>query len=352
MKKYIAFSALLILATVFLSGCSLAPANQTPVIVAPVVIKSSSVLKSTDGGKNWEFKGQTSEKISLDSVDVISMAINPYDNKNVLVGTLKGGIFKTDDAGENWSLLKFQADKVYGLAIDPVDSRIIYASGVWQNRGKIFKSVDSGSVWNEIYTEPSNGPLVISLTLNKKHSNVLYVTTSDNQVLESVDAGTSWKNIYVTDSPVLRIAVDSVNDNLLYLNLLSGKILKSTDAGKTINEIKINTASQGIGVVETDSVNASWVYAAGQAGIFRSKDAGGSWETLKTLGDAKTSPVKALAINPNNSQEIMYGAAQATYKSMDGGVTWIPFQLETAKNVSVLKYSTELDVVYLGLRNK
>jgi photosystem II stability/assembly factor-like uncharacterized protein len=351
MKRYILTTSVLALATVFLSGCSLVPANQN-VSTTPTAIKSSNVLKSTDGGKNWIFKSQTNEKISLDSTDVISMAINPYDSKNVLVGTLKGGIWKTDDAGENWSLLKFQADKVYGLAIDSVDSHIIYASGVWQNRGKIFKSIDSGNVWNEIYTEPSNGPLVISLALDKKNSSFLYATTSDNQVLKSVDAGTSWKNIYATNSPVLKIALDSANDNLLYLNLLDGKILKSVDGGKTIEEIKSDNVNQGIGVIETDPSNTNWVYAAGQAGIFRSKDAGGKWEALKTLGDAKTAPVKALAINPTNSQEIEYGAAQATYKSMDGGASWIPFQLETAKNVSVLKYSTESGVVYLGLRSK
>ena len=350
MKKYSIF-LLLIFAIVFLAGCSLAPAKQDSAAI-PVAIKSSSILKSVDGGRNWEFKGRTSEKINLDMVDVISIAIDPINTKNVLVGTLKEGILKTDDSGGTWSLLKFQAEKVYGLAIDQTDSRIIYASGVWQGRGKIFKSLDGGVEWNEIYTSPSNGPLVISLTLDRKNSNILYATTSDNQIIKSVDAGISWKNIYAANSPVLKIAIDNGNDNLLYFNLLNGKILKSKDGGNVIDEISADDVRQGIGTIEVDPINANWIYAAGQAGILRSKNAGDSWEIVRPLGDASTFPVKAIAINPSNPNEIAYGAAQATYKSLDGGVSWIPFQLQTTKNVSILKYSTESNVLYLGLRKK
>ncbi|MDP1883807.1 MAG: hypothetical protein Q8L10_00395 [Candidatus Moranbacteria bacterium] len=350
MNKYLTF-ALLSLAAVSLSGCSSAPAKPAEE-AQPVAVKSSSVLKSVDGGRSWEFKGKVGDAVNLDAVDVLSMAINPYDTRNILVGTLKGGILKTDDAGENWSLLPFEAEKVYGLAVDPADSRIIYASGVWQDRGKIFKSIDGGNEWNEIYTAPSNGPLVISLVLDKKNPSVLYATTSDNQVVKSVDAGVSWKNIYASGSPVLKIAIDSADSNLLYLNLLSGVILRSRDGGSSIGEIEDEAVNQGIGVIEVDPLNANWVYAAGQAGIFRSKDAGTSWEMVKPLGDANAFPVKVLAINPANPREIAYGAAQATYKSLDGGVSWIPFQLQTEKSISIMKYSAEPDVLYLGLRKK
>ncbi|MDO8241016.1 MAG: hypothetical protein Q7T51_03500 [Candidatus Moranbacteria bacterium] len=345
MKKYFLVTILLT-ATTLLSGCSSTPKTTTPVVKVPV----SNIMKSIDGGANWEAKDKTADKVTLASIDVISMAVNPYDGKNVFVGTLKNGILKTDDGGENWSLLKFPAEKTYGLAIDNIDSRVIYASGVWQGRGKIFKSINGGTDWNEIYTAPSDGPLVISLTMSKKNSNVLYATTSDNQMMKSVDAGSSWKNIFVSPSPVLKIAIDATNDNLLYMNLQTGNILRSTDGGVT-NEESSMDINRGIGFIETDPFHASWVYAGGQAGLFRSKDAGKTWETLKTLGDSKTFPVKAVAISPTNSNEIIYGAAQATYKSVDGGVNWATFQLETKNTVSLLRYSsTEPDVFYMGLR--
>ncbi len=350
MKKYVLILAFFGVA-VFLSGCSLVPASVPSSSSTPVVVSPSSIMKSTDGGKNWEPKSKTSGKIKLDSVDVLSVAINPNDSNNVLVGTLKSGIFKTEDGGENWSPLVFPAGKVYGLAIDPVDGRIAYASGVWQGRGKLFKTINGGIEWNEIYTAPSNGPLIIALTLDKKNPNILFVSTSDNQVIKSIDAGNSWKNIYVASSPVIKIAIDSVDSNLLYLNTLGGSIFVSKNGGEEIIEMDNNNIDNGVSFIESDPTVTKWVYAAGQIGLFRSKDAGVTWAGIRTLGDSQASPVKAVTINPQKPTEIIYGAGQALYKSVDDGVTWMTFQLETKKNVSVLKYdANNPEVVYLGLR--
>jgi photosystem II stability/assembly factor-like uncharacterized protein len=348
MKKYLYIVNIFLVAG-FLSGCSL---SANPKATTTEKVPVSNILKSTDGGVTWEAKDKTQDKVNLASVEVLSMAFNPYDGAISFFGTLDDGILKTNDSGENWSLLNFPAKKVYGLAIDNIDSRIIYASGVWQGRGKIFKSINGGSDWNETYTAPSNGPLVISLTMSKKDSNILFATTSDKQVMKSIDAGTSWKNIYSSQSPVEKIALDSANDNLLYLNLANGTILRSTDGGNTI-DTNLKDVRSGISNIETDPSHTNWVYAAGQAGLFRSKDAGDTWEILKTLSDSNAFPVRALAINQFNSNEIVYGAAQATYRSVDGGVNWTPFQLATKNTVSILKYSPiEMNVVYLGLRKK
>lgn len=352
MKKYLSV-VILSLAAVLLSGCSLNSAGTTSTpSSAPA---ASSIYKSTDGGKTWEAKNKTGEKINLASVDVLSIAANPYDRDNILVGTAKDGILETTDGGENWSLFNFQSEKVYGLAFDNMDGRIIYASGVWQNRGKIFKSTDSGQNWQEIYTTPANGPLVISLALDRKNSNIIYVTTSDNQVIKSTDAGGTWKSIFQASSPVLKVAVDSANDNLLYLNLQGGSVFRSKNGGNTLEEISkaifaVEKSSQSINLVETDPNNGNWVYVAGQIGILRSKDSGNTWEKINILSDSQNFPVKTLAINPFNSQELVYGASQATYKSTDGGINWATSQFQTSKTINVLKYSpASPGVIFLGL---
>lgn len=348
MKKMLSIGALL-LAVAVLTGCS---AASNPSSTAST---TSSIWKSADGGKTWTVKVKTNNKIDISAVDVLSVAINPYDPKNVLVGTAKNGILVTTDGGDNWSSLKFQSEKVYGLAIDHIDGRIVYASGVWQGRGKIFKSLDSGQTWQEIYTTPASGPLVISLVLDEKNSGVVYATTSDDQVMKSVDGGQSWKNIYQAQSPVLSMAIDSGNDNLIYMVLQGGGILRSHDGGNTFEDISrsvfsVATTSQGTSVVTADPNNSNTVYVAGQIGILRSKDGGNTWGRLKLLSDSQSFPVKALAINPSNSNELIYGAAQATYKSSDGGISWTTSQFETSKTINILKYSPgESGVIYMGL---
>lgn len=330
-----------------LSGCSLSSPISTN---SP----SGSLWKSSDKGKNWTQKGKIDEKTFYNG-DVLSIAINPSNVDNVFVGTREGGILKTEDGGENWKYLDFQSEKIYGLDIDPTDGKILYASGVWQKRGKIFKSVDAGSTWKEIYTTPSEGPLVISLVVDKKNAAIVYASTSDNQVIKTTDGGIAWKNIFSAPSPVLKLAIDHENNNLIYCIPQDRGLFRSKNGGQDFEDITSKISKtiknvQEISVIETDPNNSNWLYAAGEIGLLRSKDAGNNWEKLEALHDTQNFPIKVLAINPSDSKEIIYGSAKAVYKSINFGNSWATFQLETAKMVSVAKYSKiNPDMVYLGL---
>jgi len=342
MKKYISIVAFAVVSLV-LSGCSLAPSIEKKA-AEPVANPANSVWASFDSGKTWLNNFLPNGKTDLAAVDVLSMAINPFDAKNVYVGTKGGGLLKTENGGDEWVFLKFQSEKVYGLDIDPVDGKIIYASGVWEKRGKIFKSLDAGENWTEIYTTPSAGPIVISLVVDKKNAKIIYATTSDNQVITTTDGGNSWRNIFVAPSPVLKVVLDSRNSNLIYALMQNGEILRSKEKGKNfenlskltgIKEKSVRSAS----LLEADPNNGDWVYAAGYEGLFKSKDAGNTWEKIEVLSNSQNFPVKALAINPTNSREIVYGAAQAAYYSIDGGVNWETFQFNIAKSVKIIKYA-------------
>lgn len=351
MRK-IALSLIVLVSATVLSGCSLVPAAPTK---TPVANPNNSIWASFDSGKTWLNNFLPNGKTDISGVDVLSIAINPFDAKNVFVGTRGGGVLKTDNGGDNWEYLKFQPEKVYGLDIDPTDGKTIYASGVWQKRGKIYKSLDAGVKWDEIYTTASAGPLVISLVIDKKSPNTVYATTSDNQVIKTTDGGTSWSNIFTATAPVLDVVIDSGNSSLIYAVTQNGDILRSKDAGKEFESlprvvgstVKINV---NFNLIEGDPVNGNWIYATGQEGLFRSKDAGDNWEKIEILSVPQTFPVKALAINPRNSSEIVYGAAQAAYRSLDGGSNWETFQFNVSKTVRVIKYAPHDSTnLYLGL---
>ena len=354
--KSIKFAAVAIGVLVF-SGCSLA-SQKAP--TGPITFTfSQSLWKSADDGTTWEVRNKGLGKANTTNISVLSMAVNPYDGNSAYVGLRSGGIMETKDGGDTWSFINFQSEKVYGLALDPVTGRTLYASGVWQGTGKLFKTEDDGATWKEIYTSPSAGPLVISLMIDKKNPSVLYVTTSDNQVLKSVDAGTSWKNIYAAPDPVLKIVQDVANENLLYALTTSGNILRSKDGGANFEEITSNTndalksfGSSNSAIVEADPSVANRVYLAGSAGILVSDDAGNKWRLIPTLNKADTFPVKALAINPQNPKELICGAAQAIYKSVDGGNNWSTFQFDNKMALRVIKYdSNDPTQLYLGFDN-
>ncbi|HRY82931.1 MAG TPA: hypothetical protein P5232_04530 [Candidatus Moranbacteria bacterium] len=349
MKKILFISAGLLVALVF-SGCV---SNKTTAV--PTFTLTQSVWKSTDGGANWEAKNKGEGKANATDIDILSFAINPYDVNNVYVGLRKGGILETTDGGTTWKFINYQSEKVYGLALSPTDGRTLYASGVWQGTGKIFKTQDEGKNWTEIYTSPSAGPIVISLIIDKKNPNVIYATTSEKEAIKSMDGGATWKNIYLSEDPILKIVIDVANSNLLYFITNSGNIFRSKDAGASFEDIsgKINKESFSFNsgkfsVIKTDPVFPNRVYLAGADGIMMSADGGEKWQEILALNNPENFPIRALAISPKNSSEIVYAMDQATYKSIDGGKNWKTFQFDNKMKANILEYNPNGGELYLG----
>jgi len=350
MRK-IKLSVLAIVISFVLSGCSISNLSSNSKGLG-------SIWKSVDGGKTWEVKNKIDEKTSIPQVDVLNIAINRNDPKNVYIGTQNGILLATTNGGDTWKKLNFTSTKIYGLDIDPLDGKIVYASGLWNKRGKIFKSLDGGENWKEVFTTPAEGPLVVSLIVNKQNSKELYASISDGQIIKSQDAGESWKNIYTDRSPITKISLDAKNDKLIYAVTLAGEIFRSKDAGQTFEDISKNTkdilkSKLDFSNVETDPQNENWVYASGVFGMIVSKDGGEKWQAiLSIMNNSKDFPIKTIAINPLNSKEISYGASMAVYKSVDEGNSWMTSQFESGKTIKVLKYDpVDPNTLYVGFSN-
>jgi photosystem II stability/assembly factor-like uncharacterized protein len=352
MRKYFVALSVLILAVV-LSGCSLLPTTKTGTTDQKITI-SSSLWKSEDGGKTWTVKNIASAKPATTDWDVLRMAINPTDPGNIFVGLRSGGMMKSVDGGERWSPTIFTSEKAYGLELNSQDGRTLYVSGVYNGRGKIFKSIDKGENWDEIYTAATDGPLVVAMKLDKNNPETLYAATSDNLLLKSRDGGGSWKNIFKASSPIIQIEIDRSDSNLLYVLDNSGNMSRSRNGGDVFEKItpaSSTFSSTGVKIIRTDPGISGGIYAAGDSGISKSNDAGSTWEKVGVINDPGSTPVTAFAINPKDSQKMVYGSAQAAYQSVDGGSTWTAFQFDISKRINVLEYDPQNpDVVWAGFR--
>ena len=353
MRKILAIPFLLFLFLI-LSGCGI---NSNQIAKIPTFKLSPSVWKSIDGGADWEVKNKGEGKANAESIDILSFAVNPFDGNNVFVGLRKGGILETTDGGETWKFISnYNSIKVYGLAFSPIDGKTLYAAGVWQNKGKIFKTNDDGENWTELYTSPSVGPIIISLMIDPKNSNVLYATTDTKEAIKSMDGGMTWKNIYLADDPILKFVIDAADSNLIYFLDNSGKVFRSKDGGsnfedisKNINKEKFSFSRGEFNVIRTDPTNSGHLYLAGADGIMLSKDKGKTWKEILALNNPEDFPIRALAINPKNSNEMVYAMDQATYKSIDGGKTWKTFQFDNKMKANVLEYNSAKEgELYVG----
>ena len=102
-----------------------------------------------------------------------------------------------------------------------------------------------------------------------------------------------------------------------------------------------------------DALQTGVIYVGTEKeGLWRTGDGGDAWEQLNVLASSKQYPIRAVAVNPFDSNEIMYSGAQAVYKSLNRGVEWSTYQLNTASVVGSILYDpTNRNVIYLGFRS-
>jgi photosystem II stability/assembly factor-like uncharacterized protein len=199
----------------------------------------SAVLKSSDGAADWStvwdwFNG-------LRSV-VRALAVDPSQSTTVYAGMDDdtpgaGGLFKSVDGGSTWTNTKISVSAVTLLAIDPLNSQVVYAATEGHNTSPIgfqglLKSTDAGQTWLAI-----NGGLdaligarsntATAMAIDPADTQVVYLGTSANGVYRSTDGGASWNlfNDGLTSLAVRSLAVAHGPSHLVFA-VTSGGVFK------------------------------------------------------------------------------------------------------------------------------
>ncbi|HFC77020.1 MAG TPA: hypothetical protein ENJ27_02220 [Candidatus Moranbacteria bacterium] len=349
LKKYL-FSSFIFLFAVSLSGCSILNTTTSKSV--------GGVLKSENSGMDWKFKNKVDEKKNISEIEVLQMAIDPIDTNRIYLGTKKKGIVFSTDGAETWKKMKFPANDVYGIGINRFRSGTIYATGVYGKRGKVFESEDYGKNWKEIYTEPADGTRVTALMISYNEPNVLYIGTSEGAIFKTVDSGKTWRKIYTTKGVISQILFGDSAGKIVYFVTYKKDLIITRDSGnsfeiagkKQTDMILKNGLSFSI-AVDNDE-DGSNLYLGTSNGLFKSSDQGKSFKQLDILSDSSKFAIRSIAINPKNPQEIIYGAAQAIYKSVDSGKHWATFQIDTDKVLGNISFDpNDVSVIYAGLRS-
>lgn len=154
-------------------------------------------------------------------------------------------------------------------------------------------------------------------------------------------AGAGWKFVGPTNigGRVVDIAVDPVATDTIYVAAATGGVWKSTDKGARFTSIWPATNPQSMGALiitsngtlfagtgEANPGGGSLTY--GGSGIYRSLDAGATWQLV---GLTNSGAIGRMAVDPANPQHIfaavageLYnpGGERGVYESTDGGTTW------------------------------
>ena len=292
---------------------------------------------------------------------VTCIAAHPLKTTTLYAGSASGGLWVSENNGQNWSPL-FQNEKVASIgaiAIDPNYPDIIYVgTGEGNPRNSqtsgygLYKSYDGGQNWECIGLEQTR--TIHRILINPENTDELYVGAtgsawgdSPRGVFKTTDGGKNWTNtLYINDrAGAGDLVMDPNNPKKLIANMWeyrrepwfftsggpSGGLFITYDGGENWKQLgedeglpKGDLGRMGLGIAPS---NSNIVYAlietSKKNGVYKSKDGGMNWFKVTESEQAGNRPFyyADLRVDPQNPDRL-YSLWTYVTRSDDGGKNW------------------------------
>ena len=278
-------------------------------------------------------------------------------------GAVGGGLWKTTDAGINWSPVtdfKITSASVGAVAVSETNPDLVFiGTGETCIRGNImpgdgvYRSRDAGETWehigfgdvdaiSKIRVHPTNPDIVFAAVFGKYGAN-----SEERGLYKSTDGGDTWNRILYRDDQTgaIDISIDRNNPDVLYVSLWQAYrkeyqmssggpgsgLFKSTDGGESWTEITRNEGLPPEGLVgrigvSVSRANSNRVYALVEndnGGLFSSDDAGETWTLVNSDRAIRQRAFYYTHVFADTQDEdVVYMQNTGLYRSEDGGRTY------------------------------
>lgn len=285
----------------------------------------------------------------------------PQDRETFYFGATGGGVWKTTNGGGKWDNISdgYFGGSIGAVAVSSWDPNVIYVgTGEKTVRGNvsvgngIWKSTDAGRTWNHIGLKDSQR--IPRIRIHPKNPDIVYVaamghlsgSNEERGVFRSVDGGKNWQKIlYINDEVgVVDLEMDPTNPRILYAStwrvirtpysLESGGdgsgLWKTTDGGDHWQPLSENTGMpkpplgiSGISVSRSNPDNLYAIIEANDGGVFRSTDAGETWQRVNKERKLRQRAWYYTRIQADPvDEDVVYVMNVRFHKSKDGGKTF------------------------------
>ncbi|HKK75811.1 MAG TPA: hypothetical protein VJ953_12110 [Saprospiraceae bacterium] len=285
----------------------------------------------------------------------------PGDPELFYMGATGGGVWRTQDGGQTWENISdgYFGGSIGAVAVAESDPNVIYVGGGEVTvRGNVsygygmWKSVNAGKSWEQIGLPDSRH--IVRIRVHPKNPDIvfaavmgdLYKSSEERGVYKSEDGGDTWERVLFAnaDAGAVDLVMDPNNHRIMYAStwrirrtpysLESGgegsSIWKSTDSGETWTNIMdadgLPDGPIGIIGLAVSPVNSERVFAiieANDGGVFRSDNAGESWQKVNSSRSLRQRAWYYSRIYADTENEdIVYVMNVSYHKSTDGGRTF------------------------------
>jgi photosystem II stability/assembly factor-like uncharacterized protein len=271
------------------------------------------IYRSTDGASTWR---RLRPGLRLRGLSVEEIIIDPRDPRVIYAGTWavardqEGGVFRSEDGGENWKLLSETKNlSVRSLAIAPSDSNVLVAGTANDdmNLNGVFRTTNGGKDWARI------SPLgdkeirnIESVAIDPRNPDFIYVGTW-HLAWKTTDGGVAWKQSgdahtgVLDDSDIFGITVLPDNPDVVYMNACSG-MYRSVNAGAKWSKLPgVPFSARRTYVLRPHPSKPNILFAGTSEGLWRSKDGGKRWMLLTS----KTVVIRAVVISPDKPDRVL-----------------------------------------------
>ncbi len=327
------------------AGCSLGGSSSN--------VADGGIFKSTDGATKWAASNAVPSAKgvgTLSNVDTITISFDPEDHNTLYLGTKGAGMLWSIDGGTSWMQPRdgqVQSGDVYSIAVDPKDECTIYAV----IGSHLYRSDNCNRTFTSEYDEARGGVSLRKVAIDWFNSNNVFIALSNGDILKSVDKGEHWSTLVSTQNDISELIV-SASDSRILLAATTDGVFKTVDGGTTwthLNEPLNNFDDSGNIFALVQDATGKILYSSSHYGILRSSDLAESWEALKLVTAPNQVQIRAMAIDPTDTDVIYYATSSTFYKSTDGGSTWETSKLPTSRAANILKVDpSATSTLYMG----